>query len=543
MTSLAFVLGVLPLAIAQRRRRRCAERDRRRRHRRRARGDGARRAARAGVLRADRAAHGKRRREHAGRRDRGGRMRKLASRSSLVLAACTLAPTYERPAAPVANSCAGSGTLAAPRTRLARRVRRSAAAGADRARAAQQPRPAHRRAATSKRRARSTGSSAPTLLPEVGAHGARGARVEPRRHAEPVPRRAHRLVRARSVRPRAQPQGAPRSRSTSRPTRRIAPRTSRSSARSSSQYLRERALRRAARARRAARSRRPASSTTLTQRLLEAGTRSELDVRTAEAQVARGARRGRAPHAAARAGRERARRCSSVSRCPANLPAPQPLDAQAIVADLPPGVPSEVLLRRPDVLAAEHTLRAANANIGAARAAFFPTISLTGFAGFVERRARRACSRGGLRVDVRAAAHACRCSPAVATTRTSTSRRCASRSRSRATSRRSRSRSARSPMRSSRAQSSTSSSRRRPARVDAEQKRYELSEQRYETGIESYLGVLIAQRDLYVAQQLADRGAARAAAEPRRPLPRARRRLARVALYCRHARGAVPRPP
>jgi len=52
------------------------------------------------------------------------------------------------------------------------------------------------------------------------------------------------------------------------------------------------------------------------------------------------------------------------------------------LASLPAGLPSEVLLRRPDVLAAEHELRAANANIGAARAAFFPSITLTGAVGY-----------------------------------------------------------------------------------------------------------------------------------------------------------------
>ena len=48
---------------------------------------------------------------------------------------------------------------------------------------------------------------------------------------------------------------------------------------------------------------------------------------------------------------------------------------------LPAGLPSDVLLRRPDVVQAEHALLAANANIGAARAAFFPSIRLTGSVG------------------------------------------------------------------------------------------------------------------------------------------------------------------
>jgi len=56
-------------------------------------------------------------------------------------------------------------------------------------------------------------------------------------------------------------------------------------------------------------------------------------------------------------------------------------EVAASVRVLPAGTRSEVLLRRPDVVAAEYDLRAANANIGAARAALFPRITLTGLLG------------------------------------------------------------------------------------------------------------------------------------------------------------------
>ena len=63
---------------------------------------------------------------------------------------------------------------------------------------------------------------------------------------------------------------------------------------------------------------------------------------------------------------------------PGPLPEAAPFDETLVLAELAPGLPSDLLASRPDIAAAEHLLRAAGADVGAARAAFFPRIALTG---------------------------------------------------------------------------------------------------------------------------------------------------------------------
>jgi multidrug efflux system outer membrane protein len=237
----------------------------------------------------------------------------------------------------------------------------------------------------------------------------------------------------------------------------------------------------------------------LTRRSYEAGRTSELDLRTAESQV----QTARFNLASLHQQREQAENTLVLlvgQPLPRDLPPAEPLASQRLVAELPAGLPSDVLQRRPDVLSAEHALRAANASIGAARAAFFPTISLTAFGGtaspeldglfgagsgtwsfspqltvplftggrnranldaaHVRKRIEVARYEGAIQVAFREVADALAARGWIGQQLAA-----------------------------------------QQARVAAEERRYELSDLRYRKGVDSYVTVLTAQRDLYAAQQ------------------------------------------
>ena len=118
----------------------------------------------------------------------------------------------------------------------------------------------------------------------------------------------------------------------------------------------------------------------LIRRSAEAGAVSALDVHQSQ-QLLQSARADVARFSTFVAQDENALALVVGAPVPADLLPATLTDSVSAVAELPAGVPSEVLTRRPDVLQAERSLRAANASIGAARAAFFPSISLTAAAG------------------------------------------------------------------------------------------------------------------------------------------------------------------
>lgn len=118
----------------------------------------------------------------------------------------------------------------------------------------------------------------------------------------------------------------------------------------------------------------------LVQARKEHGVASRLDVRQSEALVAAAA--VKIPMLEAQIAQYENQISILIGANPANVPRGKTLDQQQII-EVPAGLPSELLERRPDIRAAEQALIAANANIGEARAAFFPKITLTSALGTV----------------------------------------------------------------------------------------------------------------------------------------------------------------
>ncbi|MEM9963826.1 MAG: efflux transporter outer membrane subunit [Asticcacaulis sp.] len=118
----------------------------------------------------------------------------------------------------------------------------------------------------------------------------------------------------------------------------------------------------------------------LTQRRFDVGAASQLEL-SQQTILAEQARNDVATYEALVQQDLNALRLLVGTELPINI-IPRAFPENAILSTIPVGVPSEVLLNRPDVMAAEYNLKGRNANIGAARAAFFPSISLTGSAGY-----------------------------------------------------------------------------------------------------------------------------------------------------------------
>ncbi len=119
----------------------------------------------------------------------------------------------------------------------------------------------------------------------------------------------------------------------------------------------------------------------LIQRTRDAGMASDLELRQAQSQV-EAARVDIARYSGYVAADENALNLLVGATVPANL-LPSELGGDESLTDVSAGLSSEVLLKRPDILAAEHQLKAAYANIGAARAAYFPRITLTAAVGLM----------------------------------------------------------------------------------------------------------------------------------------------------------------
>ena len=120
-------------------------------------------------------------------------------------------------------------------------------------------------------------------------------------------------------------------------------------------------------------------SLALTRARLEGGVAQLLDVRQSEAMVADAATT--IPQFERQITQTENALDTLLGRDPAPIPRGLPLLQQITLPAVPPGVPSDLLARRPDIRQTEQQLIAANAQIGAAKALLFPTVMITGFAG------------------------------------------------------------------------------------------------------------------------------------------------------------------
>ncbi|MDR0901927.1 MAG: efflux transporter outer membrane subunit, partial [Opitutaceae bacterium] len=237
----------------------------------------------------------------------------------------------------------------------------------------------------------------------------------------------------------------------------------------------------------------------LVKRRYEAGTISELDLRTAETQIF-AAQASLAEYTRQRALAENALMLLVGAPLPDGLPAPVPLGSQGLRADLPAGLPSDLLARRPDILQAEHALRSANASIGAARANFFPSITLTAFGGSASAELDGLFKTGSGMWSF---------APKISLPLFTGGRNTAVLKAARVAQQITVAQYEKAVQTAFREVADALASRELLAvqitaqknRVAAEQRRYDLSELRYQQGVDNYLTVLSAQQNLFSAQQ------------------------------------------
>ncbi|MFD0893635.1 efflux transporter outer membrane subunit [Luteolibacter ambystomatis] len=229
-----------------------------------------------------------------------------------------------------------------------------------------------------------------------------------------------------------------------------------------------------------------------------AGDASDLDVQSVNTQV-QTAKVNLATYRQQLAQTQNALMLLSGNSIPSNLPGGRGLDS-GIVHDLSPGLPSSLVTRRPDIREAEHNLIGANADIGAARAAFFPSVTLTANGGTASSSFSRLFKSGSgtwlfspqinlpiftggrnqanldaavVRKNIQVATYEKTIQTAFREVADGLAARSGLANRISAT----------------------------EALVAAQEKRFSLADARYQRGVDSYFEVLSAQQDLYAAQQ------------------------------------------